>query len=150
MNKPGLFRAALTAAVPSLADDPDKLLVFVDQGTVAATGAESVGFEYRYTLNVIVEDFAGDADVLFVALMRWVRRYQPEFLTNDDRRKNSISYEVDHLTQTTCDISIKLSPVSESVLVATDASGVDTITHVAEPVYEWDVSGLVAGNAWPT
>jgi hypothetical protein len=150
MNKANSFRAALTAAVPSLAVDPDKLLVFIDQGALAVTGAASDGFEYRYTLNVIVTEFAGDADTVFLALVRWVKANQPDFFINEDRRKTGITFEVDHLTQSTCDISIKLTPISESVLVSTDAAGVDTITHVDEPRYEWQETGLYAGDTWTT
>ncbi|HEV2641109.1 MAG TPA: phage tail protein [Candidatus Elarobacter sp.] len=149
MNKPNSFRKAITAAVPSLAVDPDKLLVFVDQGNIVGTGAASLSFEYRYKLNVIVTDFAGNADAIFVALMGWIRRNQSDLLTNDDKRRTGISFEVDHLTQDTCDVSIKVD-VTESVVVGTNEAGEQTITHVDEPAYEWDATGLVAGDAWTT
>ncbi|CAN7192408.1 phage tail protein [Trinickia sp. LjRoot230] len=142
MNKAISLRRALTEAAPSLAVDPDKLLVFIDAGNIVGTGAPSLSFNYVYTLNVIIEDFAGDADTLFVALMAWVRRYQPDILNNDDLRQSAIAFEVDQLTQTTADLSIKLK-LTESVVVSVDASGARTVKHVDEPVYEWDVPGLV-------
>lgn len=142
MNKAVTFRRAIADAVPELHDDPDKLLVFVDGGTVIATAAPSLSFEYRYTLNAIVTDFVGDADAVFVALIAWVHRNQSDLLANGDQRQNGITFEVDHLTQTTCDLSIKLK-LTESVVVGTDAAGGRTITHVDEPVPEWNVRGLV-------
>lgn len=142
MNKAATFRRAIADAVPELHDDPDKLLVFVDAGTVHATNAPSLSFEYRYTLNAIVTDFAGDADAVFVALIAWVHRNQSDLLANADTRENGIAFEVDHLTQTTCDLSIKLK-LTESVVVNTNADGSRKITHVAEPVPEWTVQGLV-------
>jgi hypothetical protein len=142
MKKANSLRLALTAAVPSLASDPDKLLVFIDAGNVVATGARSISFDYAYTLNVILLDFSGDADIVFAALVQWVRLNQSDLLTNDELRKTGIAFEADQLTQTTCDLSIRLK-LTESVLVATDDAGGQKITHVDEPVPEWDTHSLV-------
>jgi hypothetical protein len=142
MNKANSLRRALTAAVPALATDPDRLLVFIDAGNIIGTGAPSTSFDYAYTLNVMLLDFAGDADIVFAELMRWVRVNQSDLLTNDELRQSGIAFEADQLTQTTVDLSIKLK-LTESVLVGTDDTGAQTITHVDEPVPEWDVQGLV-------
>jgi hypothetical protein len=141
MNKANSLRAALTAAVPSLATDPDKLLVFIDAGNIIATGAASGSFDYAYTLNVMLLDFAGDADIVFAALVAWISRNESDLLTNDDMRKNGITFEADQLTQTTVDLSIKIK-LTESVVVGVDEQGARTITHVDEPVPEWEVQGL--------
>jgi hypothetical protein len=141
MNKANSLRKALNAAVPSLTTVPDKLLIFIDAGNIIATGAASGSFDYAYTLNVMLLDFAGDADIVFAALMAWIKRNQSDLLTNDDLRKTGISFEADQLTQTTVDLSIKLK-LTESVVVGTDDTGAQTITHVDEPVPEWEVSGL--------
>jgi hypothetical protein len=95
MNKSNSLRRALNAAVPSLVTDPDKLLVFIDTGNIIATGAASDSFDYAYTLNVMLLDFTGDADIVFAALIAWVRRNQSDLLTNDDLRKTGISFEAD-------------------------------------------------------
>lgn len=142
MNKAVSFRGAIADAVPELHDDPDKLLVFVDAGKVIATNEPALSFEYRYTLNTIITDFAGDADAVFVALIAWVKRHQSDLFANADERMNAISFEVDHLTQTTCDLSIKLN-LTESVVVGTDAAGAQTIKHVDEPVPEWNLDSLI-------
>ncbi|MET3234337.1 UNVERIFIED_ORG: hypothetical protein ABIC54_006558 [Burkholderia sp. 1263] len=141
MNKANSLRAALTAAVPSLATDPDKLLVFIDAGNIIATGAASGSFDYAYTLNVMLLDFVGDADIVFAALVAWISRNESDLLTNDDLRKNGITFEADQLTQTTVDLSIKIK-LTESVVIGVDEQGAQTITHVDEPVPEWEVQGL--------
>ena len=127
--------------MPSLVSDPDKLLVFIDAGNIIATGAASGSFDYAYTLNVMLLDFAGDADIVFAALIAWIKRNQSDLLTNDDLRKTGISFEADALTQTTVDLSIKLK-LTESVVVGVDDAGAQTITHVDEPVPEWETTGL--------
>jgi hypothetical protein len=142
MNKVVSVRRAITDAVPELHDNPDKLLVFVDAGKVIATSEPALSFEYRYTVNAIITDFAGDADAVFVALIAWVKRHQSDLFANADERMNAISFEVDHLTQTTCDLSIKLN-LTESVVVGTDAAGTQTIEHVDEHVPEWNLDSLI-------
>jgi len=142
MNKPASFRRAIAGAIPGLDTDPDKLLVFIDQGHIVGTAAPSLSFEYRYVLNAMLLDFAGNSDTVFVALLAWVRRHHSDLLANEESRMNGITFEVDHLTQSTCDLSIKLT-LTESVLVRAGENGEQTIMHVDEPVPEWDVQGLV-------
>jgi hypothetical protein len=60
MYKPDSLRAHLTAANPDLKRDPDKLLVFVDEGRLIATGTHSRSFEYAYKINVIITDFGDE------------------------------------------------------------------------------------------
>ncbi|MCD7096988.1 phage tail protein [Stenotrophomonas sp. MMGLT7] len=130
MNKLGSLRAALAAAVPELARDPDRMLVFIDQGTLAGTSAPGRSFEYRYTLNLIVTDFAGHPDSIMLPLLDWVRVHQVDLLENYGNH-DKITFEVDVLANDKVDLDIKL-PLTESVAVA--GTGPDTvITHVEEP-----------------
>lgn len=141
MKKPASLRAAIAAAVPELARNPDRFLVFADEGAVAATNTKTLSFEYRYTLHVILLDYSGDADPVMLAVLQWVRLNQPELLDNPQKRHHGIHFEVDHLNHHTCDLSIRL-PLSEGVVVGKDAKGADTFTHQDEPVPEWTLEGL--------
>lgn len=141
MKKPASLRAAIAAALPDLEANPDRFLVFVDAGNVTATNGKSISFDYQYTLNLILTDYAGDPDQVFIPLLAWVRVNQSELLANDEKRRKGIEFEVDHLTHETCDISIKLA-LEESVLVGVDADGQQTIAHLDEPVPDWNRTGL--------
>lgn len=136
MIKPASLRAALVAAIPSLKVNPDALTVFIDRGSIAATGGRSLSFEYRYLCNALLLDFAGEADDVFIALVAWVRENQPDLVTNLDERANGITYEIDILSNSTVDISIKLT-LTESVVVSVDADGKRTVTHVDDAAEEW-------------
>lgn len=129
MIKPASLRAAIVKAIPSLAATPDKLTVFIDAGSIAATGARSLSFEYRYTCNVILLDFAGDSDELFVAIVEWARKYQADLFLNPDERADGITYEVDILDNTTADVSVKLQ-LTKSVVVTRGDNGARRIEHV--------------------
>lgn len=129
MIKPASLRAAITAAIPDVATNPEKLTVFIDSGLLAATAGRSLSFEYRYTLNVLLLEFAGDSDLLFVAILEWVREHQNDLVTNPDERERGITYEIDILDNETADVSLKLM-LTESVVVKTADDGTRTITHV--------------------
>ena len=141
MKKPASLRAAIAAAVPDLAKNPDKFLVYVDAGSVVARKTKTMSFDYRYTLNLVLLDYAGDSDTVIIAALEWVAANQPELLAVDDKRQKGIEFIVDHLNNATCDLAINLD-LTESVLVQTDGAGARTVTHLEEPVPDWEREGL--------
>lgn len=134
MIKPQSLRDLLASALPDLARDPDRLLIFIDRGSVVSTLAPGRSFEYRYTLNLIITDYAGHPDAVMVPLLDWIRVNQPELLANDKRR-GEIAFEVDVLANDKVDMDIKL-PLTERVGVHAGADGALTIEHYPEPVIE--------------
>lgn len=132
MKKPDTLRAALTAAMPDLANDPDRFLVFIDNGALHASYAPGLSFEYAYTLNIIITDFTGDPNAVMVPLLMWVSVNQSELMDNVDKRRDGIQFEADILDNARCDLSIKLQ-LTERVIVKRAGDGVLTMTHVDEP-----------------
>lgn len=94
MNKPQSLRHALNKAVPYVRNNPDKLHLFVDNGSLVATGASSMSWEYRYTLNVVIEDFSGDQNLLMAPVLLWLRDNQPDAI-NKLTINGEVLYEVD-------------------------------------------------------
>ena len=121
MNKPQSLRHALNKAVPYVRNNPDKLHLFVDNGSLVATGASSMSWEYRYTLNVVIEDFSGDQNLLMAPVLLWLRDNQPDAINNPALREKLFTFEVDILRNDVCDISLNLQ-LTERVLVSTDGS----------------------------
>lgn len=132
MMKATSLREALTAAVPHLAAHPDALHVFVDEGSVVGTGARSLGFEYRYTLTLVVTDYPHSSDTIVVPVLAWLRTNQPDVFTNSDKREDAFKFEAEILNHTTVDISIKLK-LTERVTVKVQGTGYQ-VEHHAEPV----------------
>ncbi|KGT95258.1 tail protein [Erwinia typographi] len=131
MNKPQSLRKALTSAVPYVQANPDRLHLFVDNGSLVATSAISVSWEYRYTLNIVVTDFAGDQNLLMAPIQFWLRANQPDALQNAAERERLFTFEVDILGNDRCDISINLK-LTERVL-AREIDGVIQVEAVPEP-----------------
>ncbi|MFM0645000.1 phage tail protein [Paraburkholderia bryophila] len=136
MIKTASLRAALVAAIPELAINPERLTIFLDEGHILATGTRTPSFEYRYTAHAIVQDFAGDSDHVFIAIVEWARANQPDLVTNADERERGITFEADILNNETVDLSIRLQ-LTESIVVSADASGARTIKHVDDSADHW-------------
>ena len=132
MYKPNSLRQHLATAIPELQRDPDRLVVFVDEGNVVATGTTSLSFEYRFKLNLIVTDYAGDADAIMVAMIAWLKVHQTELMASEEKRKHGIGFEVDFNNHETVDISIKLD-LTERVVVNRGEQGRYDVRHVPEP-----------------
>lgn len=131
MNKPQSLRSALNKSVPYVAENPDRLHLFVDSGQLVATSAASLSWEYRYTLNIVITDFTGDQNLLMAPVMFWLRQNQPDALQNSDQRENLFSFEVDILGNDRCDISMNLK-LTERV-VATTVDGKTRVEALPEP-----------------
>jgi len=131
MQKPDHLRAHLIHAMPELRQHPDKLLLFVDQGNIIATGAPGLAFEYRYTLTIILTDYTGSPDAVMVPLLDWLHVHQSELLANPDRREG-IRFEADILAGGLVDLQIEL-PLTERVGVTQTAPGVFSTEHYPEP-----------------
>lgn len=135
MNKLNSLRAALLAGVPEFARDPERLSIMAERGRFIATGAEGLGWQYAYQITFIVQDFAGDMDLVTHTILQWVRVEQPSLLLNPELADKSIRFEVETaLTTELVDVLIEID-VTEAV-VTTD--GV-TFEHPPEPrVGGWD------------
>jgi hypothetical protein len=132
MYKPKSLRAHLKAAIADLTRNPDKLLIFADEGNTVATGTNSLSFEYRYKLDIIITDYSGDADAIMVALLAWVTIHQRDLLDNAELRKTGIGFNVDFNNHETIDLSIKLA-LTERVVVKETGAGRLDVRHLAEP-----------------
>lgn len=132
MNKPNSLREHLLATVPELAKNPDRLLVFIDDGTIRSTAAPGLSFEYSYDLSVILTDFAGHPDAVAIPLLAWLLVNQPELLTNLEKGKDAISFEADILDNSKVDLALKL-PLTERVIVKRQTDDSLLVSHPDEP-----------------
>lgn len=126
MAKHDQLRAYLTAALPELARNPDKLLIYMTGGRLVMRYGDNIGFEYRARLQVDVLDFPGQPAEFFLPFLLWVRRHEPAVLENHDTGEQQIQFEIDVVDGGAVDISITM-PMSEAVdvLPRTDGSGYD-------------------------
>ena len=134
MKKPNQLRKILEQSHVDFVKNPDRLQLYVDGGQIVATGSASLSFEYRYTLNLIVTDYAGDITALIVPMMAYLRTNQPEILENPDLREKAFKFQVDYNNHNTADISFEIQ-LTERVVAKKDGDNVQ-IHYAKEPV--WD------------
>lgn len=132
MNKPESLRAHLLATVAELKHNPDRLLIFIDNGKIRCTAAASLSFEYNFDLQVILTDYAGHPDSVMLPLLGWLSVNQSELLENLNKSAQGIQFEADILDNSKVDLSLKL-PLTERVVVGKDADGNITVHHPGEP-----------------
>ncbi|PHM36205.1 tail protein [Xenorhabdus mauleonii] len=136
MKKLQSLRTELTQKIPFLRDNPEYLHLFVEDGAVLATMASSLSFEYEYTLNLIIENYPGDQNILMAVVGHWLREHQPDIFANPDNRRSGFTFDVNILNDTTADISIDLK-LTERVQVTTQ-DGTSTVTAIPEPDNPFD------------
>ncbi len=157
MNKPESLRAHLLASVPELKNNPDRLLIFIDNGRIRCTAAVSLSFEYAYDLQVILTDYAGHPDAVMLPLLGWLRVNQSELLANLTKAEEGIQFEADIIDASKVDLALKL-PLTERVVVRKEENGTYDVTHPGEPQYtpqievEGDIEIYAGGElltSWP-
>lgn len=129
MLKPPSLRKQLLAKVPGLT--VDTLHTFISKGHIESSAHGTLSFEYTYTLEVILTDYAGHSDVVMIALLQWLRINQPELLLKPEVMAERFTFEVDILNNKTCDIGINLK-LTERVGVK-HVDGKNIVEHFAEP-----------------
>ena len=119
MIKPESLRAAIVALQPDLARDPDKLVMWVDQGTIRSNSTEAQGFAYRYRLNILLVDFAGEPSIIMLAVTNWLRANQPERVVPG---QEAFAFEVDMIDSNTVGLQIRIQ-LDENVRVTRREDG---------------------------
>ncbi|WP_151825908.1 phage tail protein [Acinetobacter junii] len=133
MKKPDSLKKHLLSAIPELRRDPDRILIFVDEGAVRSTLANGLSFEYVYTLTMILTDYAGDLAAVSIPVLDWVRINQSELMANTDKVKSGIKFEAEILANDKVDLAIQI-PLTERVIVKQTSEGLN-VDYPDEPQY---------------
>ncbi len=78
-------------------NNPDRLLIFIDNGKVRYIAAQTLSFEYSFDLQVIFIDFAGHPDSVMLHLFGWLSVHQSELLENLSKAADGIQFKADIL-----------------------------------------------------
>ncbi len=147
MKKIDSLRAALVAACPAFADDPDRLVIFVDKGRLVSrlTASDMMGgvrYEWRYVVRLEFHDFTGSPDEIAVPLLLWLGTHQPDRLLDFAREDTALGFAADIIDQTTWDIVFSFE-LNEAIQVTPRVSGGWNVVTLPEPAIAG--TGLIAG-----
>ncbi|MBE0404595.1 phage tail protein [Halomonas citrativorans] len=125
MKKLHLLRTHLINAVPALARDPERLLTFVEEGSIEFRRGPNLTHEYQFTAQLVLTDFSADLDTLIVPLLQWLAEYQP-----DADPAQAISFEAEILSHKSVDVALRVK-LTERVLAKVDCdAGRIKVDHV--------------------
>ncbi|MDT0501912.1 MULTISPECIES: phage tail protein [unclassified Halomonas] len=125
MKKLHLLRKHLIAAVPALARDPDRLLTFVEEGSIEFHRGPNLSHEYAFAAQLVLTDFAEDLDTVMLPLLQWLAKYQPDVDPGE-----ALTFEAEILSNDAVDLALRLR-LSERVIARVDCdSGRIEAEHV--------------------
>lgn len=130
MRKPASLRSALTAALPEVRNEPDRLMLWVEDGAVRARQTGSLGFAFAYPLSVLLREVTTDIAVIALAVVRWLQVEQPDLLAAGPG--NSFTFESDILDNGSADVLLRIQLVEAVAVDPRDDGGFD-VTYCAEP-----------------
>lgn len=145
MRKADSLRKWLTACLPDYQENPDKLHIYVEGGTVRARKGKSLSFMYAYTIKALLTDFVGDDLDVSVAVLAWIEKEQPSLLLGAEDAPFSFAAEILDTDGVDLEISVDVTE-NVKVTLRPDCSGYDV-----EPLPEPDTSlGMYGGCDGPT
>lgn len=147
MKKPEGLHRLLLATVPGLSANAERLTMFVDKGRVASGPGRHLSFEYRYTLAIVIQDYAGDVDAITIPILAWIAEQQPELLKSGDGEP--FEFEAEIQNGSTADVSISME-LTERVRVTPRPGGGYDVQHLdAVPAADLDrFPGVCGQNLW--
>lgn len=132
MKKADDLKAWILACNPDrIAESADRLTLFIEKGGMAGRGAIADGFEYRYSVQLLITDYAGDYDALLVPVYAWVARNQPELLAGYTTNNHAVGFSVEQLGDGKVDLLVELD-LTEAVRLVPRVGGGFDVTHLPE------------------
>jgi len=133
MRKLHSLRKAVTDACPELARDADRLLVFIDEGSVHhRLRVPSLSHELHYQLTLMITDFSADPDTVLIPILAWLKKNQPDLPQPADGE--AFTFTCDVLDNQHVDLLVTV-PLTEFANVTDNQDGTVSAEHLPEPIY---------------
>jgi len=129
MKKAQGLRAAIVAQLPEFETEPDRLKIWVEDGSASCTLTPDESFQISYRLNVLLVEMRSDIALLALAVFRWLRVNQPDLMVPP---ATGFSFEADVLDNKTADIVLQLD-LDECVAVTPREDGGSDLNYLDEP-----------------
>lgn len=161
MKKPFLLREFLIQRTPWLNTDPDHLVILIENGQVALTGARSLtgpkllSHEPQYTLQLTLLDFEHDPEEIIVPLLEWLTTHQPDYLDDPEWQQNGLSFDLVVIDKSKVDFTLRMRLTEHIIASIKDETAQDSRSRYAvktadEPqradLDEWMRTGIYPGQ----
>lgn len=129
MKKPETLRKAIEGAVSEFASEPDRLRLWVEEGSVRCFGTGSLSFGMEYRLNILLVEAATDIALIVLPIVRWLQANQPDLLTPNT---DGFDFEADILDNDACDLLFRIA-LRENVVATPQEDGSTALDYLKEP-----------------
>lgn len=129
MIKPDSLRNAIEAVLPGLQINPDRLKIWIDNGSARCRMTSGLGFCWNYKLSILVEGMVENPSIIAIAIIQWLRINQPALLTPG---KTAFGFDADIIDNSTFDLGIDIE-LEEMVSVVRREDGGFDMEHLPEP-----------------
>jgi|TARA_A100001518_G_scaffold3608_1_gene4022 hypothetical protein len=138
MKKLHSLRAYLVERIPDLKRNPDRMLTFIEDGSIEFYRGAHLSHEYRVPVRIVLTDHSGELDTVIIPLLQWLSRYQP-----DINPQEAITFQAELLSNKAWDLAIDVT-LTERVVALVDCDA-GTI-HVDHRQPEYAIDPCAAGN----
>ncbi|MGM0912775.1 MAG: phage tail protein [Pseudomonadota bacterium] len=138
MKKLHSLRAYLLERIPDLKRNPDRLLTFIEDGSIEFHRGAHLSHQYRVPVRIVLTDHAGELDTVIIPLLQWLSRYQPDLVPEE-----AATFQAELLDNQRWDLAIDVT-LTERVVALVDCDA-GTI-HVDHRQPEFEIDPCAAGN----
>jgi len=131
MKKAQALQDYLLKAVPRLADKPEDLVVFLDDGFVQPINGDCSHQKVATAVVTMIDVPIGELIALDMALLLWCKRHQPELLRAPNAQK-AFPFNIEMLGRDTCDVSFRIE-LSQLVSIIEREDGKIDVVERDEP-----------------
>lgn len=135
MKKLDHLRNHLLASVPSLKHGPERLLTFIQDGSVQFQRGASLSHEYQVDAQIVITDFSGELDTLMIPLLQWLAHYQPDLDPAE-----AVRFEAEILSHHAWDIALTVR-LTERVVALVDCEAGQIRSEHRMPEFPLEICG---------
>ena len=132
MKKLQELRQHLIDSIPGIRDNPERLLTFIEDGSIRFHRGANLSHEYRVPARIVLTDHSGDIDTVMIPLLQWLSRYSPDTLGDD-----AIQFQAELLSNHSWDLAIDVT-LTERVVALVDCETGRINAEHRMPAYEID------------
>lgn len=111
MKKINHLREYIINRVPALKTSPERLLVFIENGSIDFAAGNNLSHKYRFPARLVITDWHESVDLIILPILEWLRAYEPGFVPTD-----AIRFDAEILNHEKVDLSLTVN-LTELVIV---------------------------------
>jgi len=139
MKKLHSLRAYLVERIPDLKRNPDRMLTFIEDGSIEFHRGAHLSHEYRVPVRIVLTDHGGELDTVIIPLLQWLSRYQPDLDPAE-----AVTFQAELMDNQRWDLAIDVTLTERVVAVVDCDAGTIHVDH-RQPAFEIDPC---AANDW--